>query len=27
LHLRLDRLSGRWQQRYDHIYRQLPRAA
>ena len=27
LHLRLDRLSGRWQQRYDHILKQLRRAA
>ena len=27
LHLRLDRLNDRWQQRSDHIFRQLPRAA
>jgi hypothetical protein len=27
LHLRLDRLNDRWQQRSDHIFQQLPRAA
>jgi len=27
LQLRLDRLNRRWQQRRDHISRQLPRAA